>query len=141
MRIELMTSSLPRKCSTPELQRQHCLLNHSTKEVHTPPFRREWLQIRLSGRRDSNPPPTAWKAVALPDELLPHVSFCYFSTRSVTQKTVGREGFEPPKASPTDLQSAPFNHSGISPDLHHFLSRWTDSNRRPADYKSAALAN
>ena len=25
-----------------------------------------------SGKRDSNPPPTAWKAVALPDELLPH---------------------------------------------------------------------
>ena len=24
-----------------------------------------------SGKRDSNPPPTAWKAVALPDELLP----------------------------------------------------------------------
>ncbi len=28
-------------------------------------------KIALSGRRDSNPPPTAWKAVALPDELLP----------------------------------------------------------------------
>ena len=25
----------------------------------------------LSGKRDSNSPPTAWKAVALPDELLP----------------------------------------------------------------------
>ena len=24
-----------------------------------------------SGRRDSNPPPTAWEAVTLPDELLP----------------------------------------------------------------------
>jgi hypothetical protein len=30
-------------------------------------------------------------------------------------KKVGREGFEPPKAAPTDLQSAPFNHSGTSP--------------------------
>ena len=28
---------------------------------------------------------------------------------------VGGEGFEPPKASPTDLQSAPFSHSGILP--------------------------
>ena len=46
-RIELLTPSLPRKCSTPELQ---------------------WL---LSGRRVSNPLPTAWKAVALPNELLP----------------------------------------------------------------------
>ncbi len=29
---------------------------------------------------------------------------------------VGREGFEPPKASPIDLQSTPFDHSGISPE-------------------------
>ena len=28
---------------------------------------------------------------------------------------VGRGGFEPPKAVPTDLQSAPFGHSGTSP--------------------------
>ena len=28
---------------------------------------------------------------------------------------VGRGGFEPPKAVPTDLQSAPFGHSGIFP--------------------------
>ena len=46
-RIELATPSLPRKCSTPELQ---------------------WL---LSGKPGSNRPPTAWKAVALPNELLP----------------------------------------------------------------------
>ena len=45
--IEPVTSSLPRKCSTSELHRH------------------------LSGRRDSNPRPTAWKAVALPTELRP----------------------------------------------------------------------
>ena len=28
---------------------------------------------------------------------------------------VERGGFEPPKASPTDLQSVPFDHSGTSP--------------------------
>ena len=49
-RIELPTPSLPRKCSTAEL---HRLL----------PFQ--------SGRRGSNPPPKAWKAFALPNELLP----------------------------------------------------------------------
>ena len=27
----------------------------------------------VSGKRGSNPPPTAWKAVALPNELLPRV--------------------------------------------------------------------
>ena len=46
-------------------------------------------------------------------------------------------GFEPPKASPTDLQSVPFGHSGISPKV--FWCWLEDSNSRPADYKSAAL--
>jgi hypothetical protein len=77
MRIELMTSSLPRKRSTTELHRL------------------------LSGKPGSNRPPTAWKAVALPNELFP--------------LNVGKEGFEPPKAVPTDLQSAPFDRSGTSP--------------------------
>ena len=40
---------------------------------------------------------------------------------------------------PTDLQSAPFDRSGTSPDLCRSWSwRW-DSNPQPADYKSAAL--
>ena len=51
MRFELMTSSLPRKRSTPELH---------------------WLIKKKSGRRGSNPRPSAWKADALPTELLPH---------------------------------------------------------------------
>ena len=54
MRIELMTSSLPRKRSTPELHRQ---------------------LLFLSGRRDSNSRPLAWKANALSTELLPQYSF------------------------------------------------------------------
>jgi hypothetical protein len=58
-RIELSTSSLPRKCSTPELQR----LVKSRDLPYT----------SQSGRRGSNPRPTAWKAVALPTELLPLV--------------------------------------------------------------------
>ena len=48
---------------------------------------------------------------------------------------VGGGGFEPPKSLTTDLQSAPFGHSGTLP----YWSWWTDSNPRPADYKSAAL--
>ena len=47
--IEPLTPSLPRKCSTPELL---------------------WHQ-KVSGRRNSNPRPSAWKADALPTELLP----------------------------------------------------------------------
>ena len=53
---------------------------------------------------------------------------------------VGDGGFEPPKASPADLQSVPFGHSGNPPNIWVFnWSWWTDSNPRPADYKSAAL--
>ena len=47
-------------------------------------------------------------------------------------------GFEPPKASPTDLQSVPFDHSGTPPLLYPWSQR-QESNPRPADYKSAAL--
>ena len=38
---------------------------------------------------------------------------------------------------PAELQSAPFGHSGNCP----FLSLLSDSNQRPRDYKSRALAN
>lgn len=51
--LEPVTPSLPRKYSTTELHR------HAYEE---------------SGRRVSNPQPTAWKAVALPVELLPQFS-------------------------------------------------------------------
>jgi hypothetical protein len=47
---------------------------------------------------------------------------------------VGPEGFEPPKAKPADLQSAPFDRFGTDP-----VSHLSDSNRRPAVYKTDAL--
>ena len=58
-RVELGTSSLPRKRSTPELHRQWLA---SSRWTHT---------VFLSGRRDSNSRHSAWKADALPTELLP----------------------------------------------------------------------
>jgi len=61
MRIELTTSSLPRKCSTTEPQR--LLTNRLPMSLHQ--------QTNWSGRRGSNSPPIAWKAIALPNELLP----------------------------------------------------------------------
>ena len=51
---------------------------------------------------------------------------------------VVREGFEPSKAEPADLQSAPFGRSGTSPHSFQWC-RLSDSNQPPADYKSAAL--
>ena len=50
---------------------------------------------------------------------------------------MGEDGFEPSKRYATDLQSAPFGHSGTLP--YEIESWWTDLNPRPADYKSAAL--
>jgi hypothetical protein len=63
-RIELSTSSLPRKCSTPELQQ---LINLNNQSYF------DYLCPVMSGRRGSNPRPIAWKAIALPTELLPHL--------------------------------------------------------------------
>ena len=54
--VEPATSSLPRKRSTPELH---------------------WQK---SGRRDSNPRPSAWKANALSTELLPQIHHFYVDT-------------------------------------------------------------
>ena len=44
------------------------------------------------------------------------------------------------RLSPTDLQSVAIDHSAIPPHILRFSwSRRSDSNGRPADYKSAAL--
>ena len=56
-----------------------------------------------SGRRDSNSRPSPWQGDALP---LSHF-------RTFLKKLVEGDGFEPSKAQLTDLQSAPFGHSGI----------------------------
>ena len=59
--FEPLTPSLPWKCSTPEL--------HRPKKIISSGCLKNW-----SGRRDSNSRPSAWKADALPTELLPHKS-------------------------------------------------------------------
>ncbi len=58
-----------------------------------------------------------------------------------TVSLVEGDGFEPSKSSTTDLQSAPFGHSGTPPQSIK-IKKWSrlwDSNPQPADYKSAAL--
>ena len=52
---------------------------------------------------------------------------------------VGSEGFEPPKALPADLQSAPFGHLGNCPGYLCIASRRRDLNPRPCAYKALAL--
>ena len=130
--FEPATSSLPRKCSTPELH---------------------W-RFALSGRRGSNSRPSAWKADALSTELLPQKS-----ARPGGQALLflwAKMDSNHGRYKPADLQSAPFDHSGIRP-LFFFIPRQpnssgrfrvlsllsllSDSNQRPRDYKSRALAN
>ena len=94
--LEPLTSSLPRKCSN------H--LSYMGESVMG--------QVTLwSGRRDSNPQQPAWKADTLPIELLP-------------QEWWGEGDLNHRRPKPSDLQSDPFNHSGISPGK----SRRPDSN-------------
>ena len=93
--------------------------------------------FKKSGRRGSNPRPSAWKANALSTELLPQFRWAKMDSNHRRRK-------------PADLQSAPFGHSGICPTflqrstdafIIFFLSLLSDSNQRPRDYKSRALAN
>ena len=84
---------------------------------------------QLSGRRGSNSRHSAWKADALPTELLPLI-ICSFLW--------GEQDSNLRRYEPTDLQSVLVGRLSISPTIS---SRWRDSNPRPADYKSAALAN
>ena len=89
-----------------------------------------YIRIKWSGRRDSNSRPSPWQGDALP--------LSHFRTHSISSIKLMVEGggFEPPKAQLTDLQSAPFGHSGIP---RKRWSWWRESNPQPADYKSAAL--
>ena len=79
-----------------------------------------------------------YKKVCAPNILLHHAKKTPIGVFFVVEE----DGFEPSKSLTTDLQSAPFGHSGTPPYLVFGLrwwSWWTDSNPRPADYKSAAL--
>ena len=120
--------------------RGHKLITASCKEL------KNNLIIVWSGRRDLNSRHPAWKAEALPTELLPLFRYelqigrlnlfpqelksisCRKSCSSNRSPKLNRNllqstqlrlvvggGFEPPKASPTDLQSVPFDRSGTPP--------------------------
>ena len=53
-----------------------------------------------------------------------------------TLRLVVGGGFEPPKASPTDLQSVPFDHSGTPPELYFRIwSQRQELNPRHPHYK------
>ena len=82
-----------------------------------------------SGRRGSNPRPLAWKANALPTELLPQFSVSpqgfasVLSGEATARRTVWAEMDSNHRSRKTaDLQSAPFGHSGIRPNVEEPLA-------------------
>ena len=103
MGFELMTSSLPRMRSTPELHR-----------------------LFWSGRRGSNSRPSAWKADALPTELLPQKS-AIFALLSAAPRNTNEFVFA--------RLARQFRHAS------HCGGRWTRTTEpEGADLQSAAIA-
>ena len=92
-----MASSLPRKCSTPELRGQDFF-------ILLPPHKPNKVE-RETGLEPATLSLEGWRSSQLSYSRVP-----------LKHITMGRGGFEPPKAKPTDLQSVPFGHSGTSPD-------------------------
>ena len=119
--FEPVTSSLPRKCSTAELHRQKRAEDGA--QTRDPQLGRLML-YQLSYFRKK---PKTFQVLRM---------WAKMDSNHRSRKTA-------------DLQSAPFGHSGICPTYfqrttasqHLFLSLLSDSNQRPRDYKSRALAN
>ena len=127
--IEPPTSSLPRKCSTPELHgRKPCRQNSRTCRSRLPQPLERVMGIE--------PTSSAWKAEVLPlnytrgRRARRPTSTCspghfaehflsalrpLLAAAATVMHLVEGGGFEPPKAEPADLQSAPFGHSGTPP--------------------------
>ncbi len=139
MRIELTTSSLPRKCSTPELQRllpsRHL---RAEDEVRT----RDLQLGRLSLYQLSYFRITSCKEL-LPSLILPARPH----PGPESDHFVGEGGFEPPNSEEDRFTVCCRWPLGYSPGMFKAgrhgtppcLSQRRDSNPRPADYKSAAL--
>ena len=147
-RIELVTSSLPRMCSTDWatwayefIRRTPNSMNPAIIGASRHIFKKsmEW-----SGKRDSNPRPSAWKADALAPELFP-LSRDPYRSPSIKglypihftdgggriRTSVGFAG----RFTVCSLWPLGYPSSCIT---KCWSWRW-DSNPQPADYKSAAL--
>ena len=112
-RFELVTSSLPRKRSTPELHRPILVNRNFERET-----RFELATLSLEGWRSTN-----WATPA----------YNYYFL------VVGVAGLEPAIPWGDRFTVCCNSHYATLPSFN--ASRWRDSNPRPADYKSAALAS
>jgi hypothetical protein len=125
MRIELTTSSLPRKCSTAELQQLGVLglMERAPRCTKINP------RLKKSGRPGSNRLPSAWKADALPNELLPLLIFPKINKEHKpslklnpfpTKKMWGEKDSNLRTRKRTDLQSVAVGHLAISPTIPYW---------------------
>ena len=128
MGFEPMTSSLPRKCSTPELGQLRC--RSLVRAGATP---EKW-----SGRWNSNPRHSAWKAEALPLSyarkfrrplfaaqiwLANRRPYCMFGSPDTARQSEvwwAEKDSNLRRIAPPDLQSGPFGRLGICPRIRIF---------------------
>src|SRR5687767_10023328 len=80
---------------------------------------------RESGRRGSNPRHQAWKACALPTELLPRTSSPAPAGALLLHTWWGKDS-NLRRREPADLQSAPVGHLGTPPDTLLVPTKATD---------------
>ncbi len=150
--IEPPTSSLPRKCSASELYGHKntvaTMFDLNNKNVF-------WdisivvitNEIKLlssqcnkwSGKRDSNPRPSAWKADALANWATP--AFRWWWRKDSNLRRQSQRIYSPSPLAARELHHWIYQFVFILVKRLFKWSRWRDSNPRPADYKSAALAN
>ena len=121
-RIERATSPLPRECSTTELQRRYFQTNPkfaARAPLHPVPRATFGHLERVKGIEPSS---SAWKASALPLSYTrvplslsakPRLSLN--TPFEHTKRWWRRLDSNQRRRKPTDLQSAPFNHSGTPP--------------------------
>ena len=126
-RIELVTSSLPWMCSTDWAT----LADDPAYGTFERKTGLEPATYSLEGYRSTKWATSAWYGLRF--------------KRFQTVHRVGREGFEPSKLSQR-IYSPSHLATLVSPLLSDNIassnwSRWRDSNPRPTDYKSVALAN
>ena len=118
MRFELTTSSLPRKRSTPELRRQLLKKNHKPNPVlwfFERKTRVELATFSLEGWRSTN---WATSAFLFVGKRFANVRI-FSKPANIFFIKCGESRIRTYEAEATELQSVPFDRSGISPILQN----------------------
>ena len=137
--LEPLTPSLPWKCSTSWATSARIAKKHGWC------FR---ATLRFCAERETRLEPATFslEGWCSTNWATPACLFFAWGFMQTCWQKWGEEDSNLRRHKSTDLQSAPFGRSGISPRKKRWnmlknKSRWRDSNPRPTDYKSVALAN